>query len=44
MTVMVMMLLAVRRGWDGPLKPLCAWHGPCQEVPHQRGDVGCLVF
>jgi hypothetical protein len=28
----------------GPLKPLCAWQGPCQEVPHQRGDLGCLVL
>src|SRR5260370_22646106 len=21
-----------------------AWHGACQEVPHQRGDLGCLVL
>src|SRR5258707_9600139 len=48
-TVMVIVLLG-GRDWDGTGRSSrggCgtgAWQGPCQEVPHQRGDLGCLVL
>src|SRR5258707_6697621 len=48
-TVMVIVLLG-GRDWDGTGRSsrggCCtrAWQGPCQEVPHQRGDLGCLVL